>query len=39
LSGFDKDEDLQDIPVDYPDLSVYDFNKYKPGEFFENAQR
>jgi dTDP-4-amino-4,6-dideoxygalactose transaminase len=34
LSGFDEDTLLQDLPVNYPDLSVYDFNSYVPGQLF-----
>lgn len=34
LAGMDENVDLEDIPVDYPDLSVYNFNDYKPGEMF-----
>ena len=29
LSGLT--DSMNDIPVDYPDLSIYDFNKSEPG--------
>jgi dTDP-4-amino-4,6-dideoxygalactose transaminase len=31
LSGLK--EDMEDIPTDYPDLSIYDFNNSEPGGF------
>jgi len=34
LAAMGIDAHLPDIPVDYPDLSIYDFNNYNPGEMF-----
>lgn len=34
LAAMGTNSDFSDIPVDYPDLSIYDFNNYNPGEMF-----
>lgn len=37
LSGMDYSSALSDIPVDYPDLSKYNFNDYEPGCLFKQV--
>lgn len=39
LSGMDCSSVLSDIPVDYPDLSKYEFNNYEPGCLFEESAK
>ncbi len=35
LDGFDENKELDDIPVDYPDLSIYDFNSSGSGDILK----
>ena len=35
LSGINESEPLVDIPVNYPDLSIYNFNSCEPGQNLE----
>ena len=35
LTGMNMNVDMPDIEPSYPDLSVYDFNNYNPGELFK----
>jgi dTDP-4-amino-4,6-dideoxygalactose transaminase len=39
LAGMNEDVNMPDIPVDYPDLSRYNFNEYEPGEFFSENKK